>query len=73
MHTIYGGTEYAVHTNIFDIVRSENPAADAKTPEDWEWVSFADNVHARWVPQGDGSFEYQCLVRVFVRGIGVWC
>ena len=30
---------------------------------DWEWFCFPPEVKPRFVPQGDGTFELQILVR----------
>ena len=58
----YGGTEFGPHTRVFDIDDSPNPDPNAKTKEDWEWLSFSNRVNCRWVPEGDGTFELQYLV-----------
>ncbi|EKM50750.1 uncharacterized protein PHACADRAFT_153004 [Phanerochaete carnosa HHB-10118-sp] len=63
----YGGTEFGPHTKIFDKGDSSNPASDAKTRADWEWLSFSDRVTCRWVPEGDGTFELQFLTCVTHR------
>ena len=30
----------------------------------WEWVRFGPNSKIRWVPQDDGTYECQVLVRL---------
>ena len=59
----YGGTEFGPHTKLFDIDTSEQPPPDAKTLADWEWLAFSERVRPNWVPQGDGTYELQFLVR----------
>ncbi|GJE99113.1 acetyl-CoA synthetase-like protein [Phanerochaete sordida] len=63
VYSVYGGTEFGVHTKIFDMDDSQGPDADVKTSKDWEWVRFPDWMTCRWEPQGDGQFELQCLTR----------
>lgn len=60
---MYGGTEYGAHVRVFDIDRAAPADAPVKTAADWEWMTFSDRVDIRWVPQGDGTFELQFLVR----------
>ena len=59
---VYGGTECGVHTNILDVDDTQSSNPNAKTKEDWEWMTFPDYVKPRWVPQGDGTYELQFLV-----------
>lgn len=60
--TVYGGTEFGVHSIMCDIDYSgRGDPAKVKTPDDWAWMAFPDFV--RWDPQGDGSYELQFLVR----------
>ena len=63
LYSCYGGTEYGVHTKILDADDSQGPDANVKTSADWEWVAFPDSMECRWDPQGDGSYELQCIVR----------
>ena len=42
---------------------------DVKAPEDWSWITLAPQVKPRWVPQGDGSYELQILVRRFATEV----
>lgn len=55
IHSIYGGTEFGAPTWL------KPKKEDAK---DWAWMEFdEERVSVRWVPQGDGTFECQFLVR----------
>jgi hypothetical protein len=64
LYMCYGGTEYGVHTKILDAEDSSATDANAKTSADWEWVRFPDSMKCRWVPQGNGTYELHCLVRI---------
>ncbi|KAG5336312.1 hypothetical protein C0989_012197 [Termitomyces sp. Mn162] len=55
LRPLYGGTEFGINTRLTPIA--------IKDPEDWEYMQFHDFLNIRWVPQGDGSFECQFLVR----------
>jgi hypothetical protein len=51
---IYAGTEFGGVSAIVPLKRDES---------DWDWMRLTDGVTARWIPQGDGVFECQLLVR----------
>lgn len=59
----YGSTEGGANTDIFDVDYSACPDATVKSKEDWAWLSFTESMKPRWIPQGDGSYELQLLVR----------
>lgn len=59
---VYGTTESGVHTKAFDADDSQGVDGPARSSDDWQWLSFGDNVKCRWVPEGDGSYELQFLV-----------
>lgn len=61
LFTIYGGTEFGGPTLAF--YSDAGAHGDVRTPRDWEWMQFSPAVRCRWVPQGDGSYELQLLVR----------
>ena len=63
LYSLYGGTEFGAQTKVFDIDDSRDAGPDAKTSADWEWLAFSDLVNLRMVPQGDGTYEAQFLVR----------
>ena len=63
IYACYGGTEYGAHTVVFDADDSQGPDAPVKTSMDWQWMAFPNYVRVRWVPQGDGNYECQFLVR----------
>lgn len=63
LYPLYGGSEFGPQTNIFDVDDSRSSGPDAKTSADWEWLTFSDRVNLRMVPQGDGTYESQFLVR----------
>jgi hypothetical protein len=52
--TGYGATETG------DIAALWPHDGDAK---DWGWFRILHRLNVRWVPQGDGTFECQILVR----------
>ena len=58
----YGATEVGPPTRLFDVDASDHPPPDAKTWDDWEWMSFSPRVYPNWVSQGDGYHELQLLV-----------
>lgn len=60
----YGSTEGGPNTDIFDVDYSAGPDATVKSKEDWAWLNLTDSMKPRWVPQGDGSYELQLLVRI---------
>lgn len=57
----YGGTEFGI------------PVACNLDEEHeyWAWQRFSNNVSTRLIPQGDGTFELQCLVITRSLFIGV--
>ena len=61
---MYGATETGATNDIVDPDDSQGPDANVKTSADWAWLAFPeDQMHCRWVPEGDGSYELQFLVR----------
>jgi hypothetical protein len=61
---VYGATECGVHTLVLSEDDSLGPDAPVKTSADWAWLAFSDKVNCWWVPQGDGTYELQFLVRI---------
>lgn len=61
--TAYGGTEMGL------LVKA------TIDPENWSYAEFSDKCKIRWIPQGDGTFEAQFLVRIFptMRCIYIHC
>ena len=51
LHPIYGGTEFGI------------PFSQQDDEKDWAYMQVSERANVRWVPQGDGSFECQFLVR----------
>jgi hypothetical protein len=54
LHCSYGGTEFGAIATA-----SLNPEDE----DDWEYIEFSEICTPRWVPQGDGTYELQFLVR----------
>ncbi|KAF9000302.1 hypothetical protein BDQ17DRAFT_1427302 [Cyathus striatus] len=52
LQAIYGSTEAGAMT-VMQLNR--DPTLH------WEWLEFGDFVNMRWEPQGDGTYEGQCL------------
>jgi hypothetical protein len=54
LSSVYGTTEFGAITYLFrnDVERKL-----------WDWVRFSSNSKIRWVPQDDGTYECQVLVR----------
>lgn len=50
---VYGATEIGPITALIP--------REGDTKE-WSWLRISDEVEARWIPQGDGTFECQILV-----------
>ncbi|TCD62140.1 hypothetical protein EIP91_007292 [Steccherinum ochraceum] len=61
---IYGTTEIGVVNRVMDLDFSENPRPDCKRPEDWAWMQMDERIQPRWIDQGDGTYELQCLARL---------
>ncbi len=59
----YGGTEFGVLTNAYDICDDACADTSARSAAEWCWLSFPKNVEHRWLPEGDGTYELQILVR----------
>lgn len=57
---LYGTTEIGIPTTLSD-------GAEDRVPEDWSYMRMDKDVNMRWVPQGDGTFESQFLVRTSVE------
>lgn len=62
LFAVYGGTEFGVHTRVFDTDPDAGPDSDVKSKEDWAWMTFQERVRPNWVPQGDGTYEVEFLV-----------
>lgn len=58
----YGATEFGTLTCVFDD-DVDGPSPIGKTRADWEWMQLPKECKPRWVPQGDGTYELQLLVR----------
>ncbi|KAN0082898.1 hypothetical protein V8E55_008693 [Tylopilus felleus] len=50
--TFYAGTEFGCPTYLRPDILEEG---------DWNWMRFSDDVHIRWVPYGDDTYECQVL------------
>lgn len=59
----YGLTEAGPVAHIFEGIDSDPSDLGAKHIEDWQWQSFPVTTKPRFVPQGDGTYELQFLVR----------
>ena len=55
LSSMYGATECGDITYFF---------RNKVEQELWEWVRFGPNSKIRWIPQDDGTFECQVLVRL---------
>lgn len=53
IRSVYGSTECGIVTSLF--------APQPEDKEDWEWVSFPDNLNISWAKQDDGSAELRLL------------
>lgn len=53
---LYGATEFGLPTALY-------AGAEERAPEDWCYMRFSEKASVRWVPQADGTFESQFLVR----------
>ncbi|KAF9070475.1 putative aminoadipate reductase [Rhodocollybia butyracea] len=51
LRAVYGGTEFGAPAT-YDLIGNH---------EDWAWHRFLDTPNIRWIPQGNGTFELQCL------------
>lgn len=64
---MYASTEAGCPVYAFYSENADGGAddGDVRTPQDWEWIQFLgrDELHTRMVPQGDGTYELQLLVR----------
>ena len=54
LQPIYGGTEFGIPCH---------PVLQQADEKDWAYMQFSERANVRWVPQGDGTFECQFLVR----------
>ncbi|KAF7965726.1 hypothetical protein HWV62_42156 [Athelia sp. TMB] len=61
--SLYGATEVGCPTTL---EFASQGAGSALEPAEWAYMRFSKGVNVRWVPQGDGSFESQFLVRNFL-------
>ena len=62
---VYGATETGSTMDVVHPDDSKGPDANVKTTADWAWIVFPeDQLHCRWVPEGDGSYELQFLVSI---------
>ena len=53
-----------MNIRILDTDDSQGPDSPMKTSADWAWMQFDESrVRCRWIPQGDGTYELQFLVR----------
>ena len=57
----YGGTEFGGPTQAYP--EDADPDAPVQCDEDWAWMRFSKRAKIRWVPEGDGTYELQLLVR----------
>ena len=66
--SLYGATEFGCPTTL-ELTSPQNSADDRSASESLEWayMRFSKGVNVRWVPQGDGTFESQFLVRSFLH------
>lgn len=47
---------------FFDVNDFLGPESPWRTSADWEWMQFAGYIKPRWAHQGDGAYEFHCLV-----------
>lgn len=59
----YGTTEAGPIANPFEGMDSDAFDPNAKLYEDWQWIGIPSTMNPRFVPQGDGTYELQFLVR----------
>lgn len=67
LHCTYGLTECGSPSKGYVVDESLPLDAPVRTKWDWEWIEINDSMNPRWVPQGDGSYELQLLVRVCAK------
>lgn len=69
MVSAYGCTEVGPVVDMFDLFEGtrNNSDPNARTADDWQWIRISSLTKPRWVPQGDGQYELQFLVRECVR------
>jgi len=58
--TAYGSTETGT---VAMSMRQDDPSLTGSPRLDPLWVKFFDYCHPRWVPEGNGTYELQLLVR----------
>lgn len=66
--SLYGTTEFGCPTTL-EVLPSQGNGVDGRSAPDscdWAYMRFSKGVNVRWVPQGDGTFESQFLVRSFM-------
>ena len=59
----YGVTEAGPVAHPFDGFDADPSDPNARTLEDWQWQRISPLTKPRWMPQGDGTYELQFLVR----------
>ena len=66
LFAVYGATEFGTLTCLLDStddLTATEPNPSGKTRDDWEWMQLPSQCSPRWVPEGDGTYELQLLVR----------
>ncbi|KAJ3528253.1 hypothetical protein NM688_g8022 [Phlebia brevispora] len=58
---IYGTTEFGAPSNLNYATVTKRTDGNAPVENDWEYMSFFDDLKYRMVPEGDGSYELQIL------------
>ncbi|KZT23998.1 putative aminoadipate reductase [Neolentinus lepideus HHB14362 ss-1] len=58
---VYGGTEFGAPSHMFDIHPDNKAQHIKKDPKDWAWMRLGDQVKARWMDQGDGTYELHMI------------
>lgn len=67
----YGATEAGPVCHPFDGFEADPSDPNARTLEDWQWQRISPLTIPRWVPQGDGTYELQFLVRTRHSSINI--
>ena len=57
---LYAGTEFC--TPSISWYPDEPTPEDDRTPQEWDWLVFADMYKLRWLPQDPHTYELQVLV-----------
>ncbi|TFK46704.1 putative aminoadipate reductase [Heliocybe sulcata] len=62
LNTTYGGTEFGAPSYMLDIDPDcKAPGIIWKSTKEWAWIRLCERMKARWVDQGDGTYELHML------------